>query len=118
MTYGSLSLFYGGLESLLGPPKMYKGPQHTEKSLFNTMEMEHLGGPDASLEFEANMGIKTTAATEWEVVVSPKEGAEYPERPGYRKNRDVVPAAATAQGALEDMETKCNERLRKDGHSS
>ena len=23
MTYGSLSLFYGGLESLLGPPKMY-----------------------------------------------------------------------------------------------
>ena len=65
---------------------MYKGPQHTEKSLFNTMEMEHLGGPDASLEFEANMGIKTTAATEWEVVVSPKEGAEYPERPGYRES--------------------------------
>ena len=25
MTYGSLSLFYGGLESLLGPPKMVKG---------------------------------------------------------------------------------------------
>ena len=26
--YGSLSLFYGGLESLLGPPKMYKGAGH------------------------------------------------------------------------------------------
>ena len=25
MTYGSLSLFYGGLESLLGPPKMVRG---------------------------------------------------------------------------------------------
>ena len=42
MTYGSLSLFYGGLESLLGPPKMYLGPMSSEaeKSLFNMMEWE------------------------------------------------------------------------------
>ena len=26
MTIPGLALFYGGLESLLGPPKMYKGP--------------------------------------------------------------------------------------------
>ena len=30
MSYGSLSLFYGGLESLLGPPKMYKARAHTQ----------------------------------------------------------------------------------------
>ena len=35
MSYGSLSLFYGGLESLLGPPKMVNG------SLFVSMEQEH-----------------------------------------------------------------------------
>ena len=27
MSYGSLSLFYGGLESLLGPPQMHKDPK-------------------------------------------------------------------------------------------
>ena len=53
MTYGSLSLFYGGLESLLGPPKMYKGPQHEEKSLYNTMEFEHTADKDARTEFKA-----------------------------------------------------------------
>ena len=118
MTYGSLSLFYGGLESLLGPPKMYKGPQHTEKSLFNTMEMEHTAGPDAATEFEANMGLKTTAEKEWEIVVAPKEGVEYAEREGYRESHATwCRVARPLKQLLEDMETKCNERLRKDGHS-
>ena len=61
MTYGSLSLFYGGLESLLGPPKMYKGANHAEKSLFNTMEFEHLLGPDAKDDFTGNTGATTTS---------------------------------------------------------
>ena len=31
MSYGSLSLFYGGLESLLGPPQMHKDPEDEDE---------------------------------------------------------------------------------------
>ena len=36
MAYGALSLFYGGLESLIGPPQMIDG------SLIKSMEQETL----------------------------------------------------------------------------
>ena len=122
MTYGSLSLFYGGLESLLGPPKMYKGPQHTEKSLFNTMEYEHNAEKDADADFTVNQGLTTTARTEWEVVVKPDkqkvETAAYPEREGYRESSPKWCRVPTRlDDMMKAMEEKCNERLRKDGHS-
>ena len=46
MSYGSLSLFYGGLESLLGAPKMLKGRDASTAashapSLMNAIEHEH-----------------------------------------------------------------------------
>ena len=120
MTYGSLSLFYGGLESLLGPPKMYKGPSSSEpdKSLFNMMEHEHLNGDDATIAFESNSGCKTDAATEWRFCVGPDKSAEYPERAGYKENSPTwcrVPIKL--EDMMEAMEKQCNERLRKDGHS-
>ena len=63
MTYGSLSLFYGGLESLLGPPKMYRGAEHAERSLFNMMEFEHCHDKDTKVEFRSPNGTTTTSAT-------------------------------------------------------
>jgi len=118
MTYGSLSLFYGGLESLLGPPKMYKGPQHEEKTLFNTMEFEHTAEKDSSVTFDNNSGVTTTPEMEWAVVTRPEKGFEYPEREGYKEHHTSwcrVPRSL--ESMLGDMEAMCNERLRKDGHS-
>ena len=65
MSYGSLSLFYGGLESLLGPPKMVRG------SLLNAMEGEHTTEKDSFVSFPTTNGVTTQSATEWEVVVAP-----------------------------------------------
>jgi len=118
MTYGSLSLFYGGLESLLGPPKMYKGPQHEEKTLFNSMEFEHCGEKDASEMFTAPNGVTTTSETEWVVVCRPDADADYPERTGYRAHhpewcRNVRPLSEMVQA----MEDECNAKLRSSGHS-
>jgi hypothetical protein len=84
--YGSLSLFYGGLESLLGPPKMYKGAQHEDKSLFNTMEYEHTCDKDAKTKFKAPNGVSTSPSLEWECVCAPSKDVEYPERHKYREN--------------------------------
>ena len=118
MTYGSLSLFYGGLESLLGPPKMYKGLQHEEKTLFNSMEFEHCGEKDASEMFTAPNGVTTTSETEWVVVCRPDADADYPERTGYRAHhpewcRNVRPLSEMVQA----MENECNAKLRSSGHS-
>ena len=77
MTYGSLSLFYGGLESLLGPPKMYKGSTpNAEKSLLNMMEHEHCGFKDSKVTFSTPNGTTTTSATEWAVIVYPDAGSD------------------------------------------
>ena len=118
MTYGSLSLFYGGLESLLGPPKMYKGPSHVERSLFNMMEFEHLADKDSKMEFTAPNGVTTKAETEWTVVCCPVKGADYPERTGYREHHPSwcrVPT--TLDVIVHQMEEQCNKRLRAAGHS-
>ena len=118
MTYGSLSLFYGGLESLLGPPKMYKGAQHEEKSLFNSMEFEHCNEKDSKATFTAPNGVTTDSSTEWDIVCSPEAGRDYPERQGYRAHHPAwcrVPQKLAVM--LQAMEDKCNARLRPQGHS-
>ena len=65
---------------MLGPPKMYKGPQHADRSLYNTMEFEHNNDKDAKVEFTAPAGVTTTAEMEWAVVCAPVGGFVYPER--------------------------------------
>ena len=119
MTYGSLSLFYGGLESLLGPPKMYKGPQHTEKSLFNTMEFEHTCDKDAKVKFSSPNGMTTTTEREWEIVVHPDmEENNYPERVGFREHHPTwVRKPERLETMLQVMEEVCNSKLRLSGHS-
>jgi hypothetical protein len=61
MSYGSLSLFYGGLESLIGPPKMING------SLLQSMAREHQGEADSKIPFSTPNGMRTQSTTEWEV---------------------------------------------------
>jgi len=120
MTYGSLSLFYGGLESLLGPPKMYKGTlvNNEEKSLFNTMIVEHTAEKDSKDNFESNGGVTTTSETEWTIVTTPSKDTEYPERTGYReKFASWCRVPTKLNDMMEAMEEKCNALLRKDGHS-
>ena len=112
MSYGSLSLFYGGLESLLGPPKMVRG------SLFNAMEGEHTAEKDSFIMFTTPNGVTTQSATEWEVVSAPSRGTTYPEREGFR---DRHPELCRRLRSLDDymaiMEVECNQKLRKAGHS-
>ena len=116
MSYGSLSLFYGGLESLLGPPKMFKG------SLISMMENEHTAQEDSTTPFETSNGATSTSAVEWEIIYCPKTGktakANYPERAGLREFhpewcRKIVPL----EEMMEAMENEANARLRKDGHT-
>ena len=122
MSYGSLSLFYGGLESLIGPPKMLKG------SLLHSMEQEHTGERDARCEFTTSNGVTSTSATEWEVVINPKEetrgrfrdhGLEtYPERKDFRElYPDWCRAIRPIDEMMDVMETECNARLRHEGHT-
>ncbi len=110
-SYGSLSLFYGGLESLLGPPKMYKG------SLRNSMEQEHTGEKDAKSEFTTSNGVTTTAETEWEAVIAPRPQM-YPERRGFREQHpEWCRVLKPLEEMINTMETDCNRRLRDDGHT-
>ena len=112
MSYGSLSLFYGGLESLLGPPKMVNG------SLENGMAREHQGEADSKIGFSTSNGVTTVSEKEWEVVVSPIAEMTYPERDGLREtNPSWCRKYIGIEKMMERMEAECNSRLRKDGHS-
>ena len=127
MSYGSLSLFYGGLESLLGPPQMTKEHQGEEAiaSLFKSMENDHCAMADSNELFDTPNGMTSKSCIEWEVVVDPKpqpaglsETELYPERSGWRQSnpewcRKLVPLATL----MEDMKNNCNMQLAKDGHS-
>lgn len=58
---GSLDVFYGGLERLLGPPRLLNN------SLFNRMEMEHCKQTDSLTSFTSSNGMTSTSSDEWEV---------------------------------------------------
>jgi hypothetical protein len=122
MSYGSLSLFYGGLESLLGPPQMHKeGPEETSlATLIKAMENDHCSMVDSKDEFTTPNLIISTSVTEWEFVAKPKvpkagENMVYPERDNMPANQRRRPIALQT---MEDrMEEICNLKLRKDDHS-
>ena len=112
MSYGSLSLFYGGLESLLGPPKMVRG------SLYDAMAGEHTNEVDSKIDFATSNGVTTTSEVEWEAVHSPVSGKQYPERHGFQKQHpECCRVVKTVPQMLQTMEVECNEKLRKAGHS-
>jgi hypothetical protein len=124
MSYGSLSLFYGGLESLLGPPQMHKDPdlEDSPATLLKAMENEHCKGDDALVPFDTSNGMRTHSALEWEAVTAPRKGAkggfEYPERASLRDSRpDCCRRLRSKEEMCEVMEEQCNSRLRKESHS-
>ena len=97
---------------------MYRGPQHEEKSLYNSMEFEHTGDKDAKVDYRAPNGVITSSDKEWAVVVAPEKGFAYPERAGYKeKHPEWCRQPLSLEQMLTLMEEQCNSRLRKDGHS-
>jgi hypothetical protein len=123
VSYNTLSEVYGGLEWLLGAPKMLKGqkPGREAPSLLNAMEKEHSDEKDSVVEFECSNGVTTTSKIEWEIVLEPDLGklveAVYPERVGYREAhpewcRKFVPLAKIWAKASEEV----NPKLEKAGH--
>ena len=130
MSYGSLSLFYGGLESLIGPPLMVKDPERVdpttgemEATLYKAMECEHKDKavyPDVDLLFSTSNGMKTTSMLEWEIVTSPKKKREevYPERHGLReRSPDHCRKFVPLKELKEIMESDTNRRLIKAEHA-
>ena len=70
------------------------------------------------MEFEANSGCKTSSEIEWELTVAPIKEKAYPERQGYREHSPTwcrIPR--TLDDMSNEMESSCNSKLRKDGHS-
>mmetsp|Transcript_34214 Transcript_34214/g.89391 ORF Transcript_34214/g.89391 Transcript_34214/m.89391 type:complete len:1055 (+) Transcript_34214:149-3313(+) len=111
MAYGALALFYGGLESLIGPPQMIDG------SLIKSMEQEHSIRPDSNLKFRSSNGMESISKDEWEVAYEPIPDKEYAERVGFKEEhpewcRKVVPITEFEH----DME-KNNQKLGKEGHA-
>ena len=128
MSYGSLSLFYGGLEQLLGPPQMAKeGPgEDALASIIKAMENEHCVQADSDIEFRTPNGMSAIASREWEFVTSPhlddnpeEFGRErYAERDGLRETNPALCRKPIAlEGLKERMEKHANSRLRQDNHS-
>ena len=78
MAFGSLDLFYGGLEGLIGPPQMVNG------SIHKAMEADHCAHKDAKITFTSSNGVSTTSETEWEIVFNPAMDRSYPERKHFR----------------------------------
>lgn len=66
LAFGSLSMFYSGLTSVVGPPA---------RKLHEAIKREHCGGADADAFFNvSNYGTKTTSRVEWHFVVLAEDG--------------------------------------------
>ena len=92
MAFGSLDLFFEGLEGIIGPPVVLHG------SLVDAMQADHTAQKDADLKFTSSNGMTTTSALEWEFVDRPDvEAAQargrYPERAAFktRAGEELLP---------------------------
>lgn len=76
MDFGSLDRFFGGLESLLGPPVLLQG------SIKRAMEHNHCSLPDHDVSFSSSNNLTSTPQLEWEFVASPDVHSKqkYPQR--------------------------------------
>eukprot|EP00854_Cymbomonas_tetramitiformis_P008462 gene8462-10056_t len=71
-SYSDLATFFGGLVKILGNPNVVP-------SLEENMRREHVVCTDSNVEFTTgNYNITTTPKLEWEFVVSPLPGWQYP----------------------------------------
>ena len=121
MGYGSLDVFFNGLETLLGPPQMVKDPEAPDgaATLLMGMRADHTMQKDATDEFTSSNGVTTTSAVEWQFAYAPdcREGA-YPERAGFAEahpNWCRIPKPLDE--LMECLETVANSKLRSEGHN-
>ena len=112
MAYGGVELFYSGLDGLLGSPLLVDG------SFKTAMEREHTKGDDATEEFTSSNGMTTTSLREWEFVIAPKEGAEYPERRGFRDAHPESCRKLAPLGAFAPALAERNAALAAAGHAT
>ena len=114
MAFGSLSMFFGGLEGLIGPPKMVEG------SLRKAIRMEHCGMPDSKLPFDTSNGMQgVTSEKELEFVVEPiVEEGRYAERGGgFRDNHPEWCRKPIPLSEFEAKMAEMNQKLTANEHT-
>ena len=86
LEYGSLKVFFGGLEGLVGSPN---------PNVMAAMAEEHTAGVDATREFTTgNYDLTTTSAIEWAFVATP----EAPPPTGWPVEQKIIAAIAGGEG--------------------
>ncbi|KAK3271455.1 hypothetical protein CYMTET_20194 [Cymbomonas tetramitiformis] len=107
-SYSDLATFFGGLVKVLGTPSVVP-------SLEENMRREHFACADSVIEFTTgNYGITTTPKLEWEFVVTPQPGRQYPcETVHAQHPRRMAPL----DSFLKVMET-INTQLTAAGHAT
>lgn len=110
MAFGDLTVFYGGLQKLVGLPRLHP----TLRTVQAQMESEHCDRPDSMAPFTTNNGLSgTTSTIEWEFVVLPKADVAYAERESLRNTlhrREPKPLAS-----FNPLIEKVNARLASKG---
>ena len=109
LEYGSLEVFYQGIEGMLGPPAM---------NVLEGMEREHCSRPDADVTYTTCNGMRTTSRVEFEFVVRPRPGTVYPERPDIMRGSEDRRRKPLAPEAFSDVLRSVNARLTLHGHST
>ena len=97
VSWGSASVFHGGLEGLIGIPLMMRGSDG-ERSLAATLAFEHTQKADSELDFSTANGCTSCSCVEYEFVCTPTTGDPYPERAGLDPSlhRKALPPSAFA----------------------
>ena len=122
MGYGTLDVFFGGLETLLGPPIMVKDPDAPDggATLLMGMKSEHCLQKDSDESFTSSNGVTTTSEIEWRFAHAPDmSGAtDYPERVGFKQDHPGWCRSPKPMDELMEMlEVQANAKLRKEGHN-
>ena len=87
LEYGSLSVFFGGLEGLVGSPN---------PMVMEAMAGEHSARSDSERDFTtSNYGLRTTSAVEWAFVATP----DAPPAGGWPVEEKIRAALAGGEGA-------------------
>ena len=99
MKYADLSVFFGGLESKIGPP---------DPNVHSAMEREHTASADSHEEFSTtNYAVTTTPAKEWQFVAEPNAHIVWPVE---EKLRGVSPELMRRPMPMVEMKAALKEK--------
>ena len=113
MAFGGIDQFYGGLDSLIGPPLPFEG------SLLRQMQREHCEESDSLEPFSTSNGVENaTSEYEYFFVVDPERKSSYPERGGsFREKHPDWCRRPTPLSAFEEQMRAKNLELSEGGHT-